>query len=266
MQVLGACRADERLKPMLKLNISSGVAEDRLLVHLSQHFDASEVGMLARCLCVPLVSIRVGKVVKQGRLFCPIAARGHLNLTFLPSSDLRISFVGDDGCMERLAVLSPDDENAVATIEEIPADTSGRSFEIKLPGNSVFYFWLSEKSKLHGNQLLNKMKDLLKRKPSLAQLTGIRESRLNSFATYLRTSFINSTDTNPTSPANSSLTGPVSIDQCTTQTFSNPTLSSLKPSSRRLTIGQPSKTSPSQGTLSPRTNTFKEATPKMPLR
>ena len=36
MQVMGACRADERLKPLLKLNASSGVAEDRLLAHLSQ--------------------------------------------------------------------------------------------------------------------------------------------------------------------------------------------------------------------------------------
>lgn len=36
MQVMGACRADERLKPLLKLNVSSGVAEDRLLSHLSQ--------------------------------------------------------------------------------------------------------------------------------------------------------------------------------------------------------------------------------------
>ncbi|ERN12899.1 hypothetical protein AMTR_s00050p00185180 [Amborella trichopoda] len=82
-----------------------------------------------------------------GRYLISVCHRkAHLNLTFLPSSDLRFSFVGDDGCMERLAVLSPDDDNAVATIEEIPADTSGRSFEIKLPGSSVFYFWLSEKS------------------------------------------------------------------------------------------------------------------------
>lgn len=36
VQVMGACRADERLKPLLKLNVSSGVAEDRLLSHLSQ--------------------------------------------------------------------------------------------------------------------------------------------------------------------------------------------------------------------------------------
>uniref|UniRef100_A0A2N9FET6 Uncharacterized protein n=1 Tax=Fagus sylvatica TaxID=28930 RepID=A0A2N9FET6_FAGSY len=42
MQVMGACRVDERLKPLLKMNASNGVAEDRLLVHLSQ-----EIGMVA---------------------------------------------------------------------------------------------------------------------------------------------------------------------------------------------------------------------------
>lgn len=36
MQVLGACRGDERLKPLLKMDVSNGVAEDRLLAHLSQ--------------------------------------------------------------------------------------------------------------------------------------------------------------------------------------------------------------------------------------
>lgn len=36
MQVMGACRADERLKPLLKMNVSSGIAEDRFLAHLSQ--------------------------------------------------------------------------------------------------------------------------------------------------------------------------------------------------------------------------------------
>lgn len=36
LQVMGACRADERLKPLLKLNNSAGAAEDRLLAHLSQ--------------------------------------------------------------------------------------------------------------------------------------------------------------------------------------------------------------------------------------
>lgn len=36
MQVMGACRGDERLKPLLKLNVFNGMAEDRLLAHLSQ--------------------------------------------------------------------------------------------------------------------------------------------------------------------------------------------------------------------------------------
>lgn len=36
LQVMGACRADERLKPLLKLNVSGGGAEDHLLAHLSQ--------------------------------------------------------------------------------------------------------------------------------------------------------------------------------------------------------------------------------------
>ncbi|KAL0317106.1 UNVERIFIED_CONTAM: hypothetical protein Sangu_2124900 [Sesamum angustifolium] len=75
MQVLGACRADERLKPLLKLNVSTGVAEDRLLAHLSQHFEPSEVGLLARCLCAPLVSIRVGKINKKGTHLFPTSKR-----------------------------------------------------------------------------------------------------------------------------------------------------------------------------------------------
>lgn len=75
LQVMGACRADERLKPLLKLNVSAGAAEDRLLAHLSQNFEPSEVGMLSRCLCIPLVSMRVWKIKKQGTLLCPTATR-----------------------------------------------------------------------------------------------------------------------------------------------------------------------------------------------
>ncbi|KAK8515101.1 hypothetical protein V6N13_122061 [Hibiscus sabdariffa] len=75
MQVIGACRTDERLKPFLKVNVSNGVAEDRLVAHLSQHFEPSEVGILARCFCIPLVSIRVGKINKQGIHFQPTAVR-----------------------------------------------------------------------------------------------------------------------------------------------------------------------------------------------
>ncbi|KAJ4969833.1 hypothetical protein NE237_002932 [Protea cynaroides] len=73
VQVMGGCRADERLKPLLKLNVLSGLTDDRLLAHISQYFEAPEVGMLARCLCIPLVTIRVGKVVKQGTILCPTA-------------------------------------------------------------------------------------------------------------------------------------------------------------------------------------------------
>lgn len=36
MQVMGACRADERLKPLLKMNVASGAAEDGLFSQLSQ--------------------------------------------------------------------------------------------------------------------------------------------------------------------------------------------------------------------------------------
>ncbi|KAL0003863.1 hypothetical protein SO802_011424 [Lithocarpus litseifolius] len=36
LQVMGACHSDERLKPLLKMDASNGVTEDRLLAHLSQ--------------------------------------------------------------------------------------------------------------------------------------------------------------------------------------------------------------------------------------
>lgn len=36
MQVMGACRADERLKPLLKMNTACGVSEDPLLAQLTQ--------------------------------------------------------------------------------------------------------------------------------------------------------------------------------------------------------------------------------------
>ncbi|BAS99671.1 Os07g0100500 [Oryza sativa Japonica Group] len=74
-QLLGACRADERLRPLLTLNLSCGAAEDRFISHLSQHFEASEVGLLYRCLCVPLVALRVGKVDRHGPLLCPTPIR-----------------------------------------------------------------------------------------------------------------------------------------------------------------------------------------------
>ncbi|XP_072996630.1 uncharacterized protein [Typha latifolia] len=184
LQVLGACRADERLQPLLKLNVSNGAAEDRLITQLSQHFEVAEIGMLTRCLCIPLVSMRVGKVNKKGNLLCPTSIRGCLNLTLLPSSNMRISFISDDGHTERLALVSNGLEYSEVIIEEIPADSSGRSFQLKLSGSQVFYYWCSEKSKHYGMELLVEMKDLLKRRPTISHLTGISESRLNSFAAH----------------------------------------------------------------------------------
>lgn len=74
-QVMGGCRSDERLKPLLKQNATGGVAEDQFVTQLVQYFEASEVVVLARCLCVPLVSVRVGKITKQGNMLCPTNLR-----------------------------------------------------------------------------------------------------------------------------------------------------------------------------------------------
>ncbi|EPS66117.1 hypothetical protein M569_08660, partial [Genlisea aurea] len=184
MQAIGACRADERLKPLLKLNLSAAAAdEDGLLAHLSQHFEPPEVCMLARCLCIPLVSVRVGKIEKRGTVLCPTSIRGNLCLMLLPNSDMRISFIGDDGSVERLVTQGSEESDEVE-IQVMSADPSGRSFLMRFSG-SVFYYWCSEKSKLLGEELLSKMKDLLKKKPSLADLTRISKSRIDCFETQI---------------------------------------------------------------------------------
>ncbi|KAK6135817.1 hypothetical protein DH2020_030425 [Rehmannia glutinosa] len=207
MLVMGACRADERLKPLLKLNVSTDMAEDRLLTYLSQSIVSlpynlllmkdtlsHRVGHLAKCLCVPLVSIRVGKINKQGTFLSPTSKvrmnvetpredvnyvsdaslfldsdplnnaktfdrlnrmalsilrcgegrRGNLCL-ILHQLQMRVSFIGDDGSMERLATLSSGIILAIE-IEEISRTT-------------------------------RKMKDMVMRKPSLAELSGISEAR-----------------------------------------------------------------------------------------
>ncbi|XP_056174686.1 uncharacterized protein LOC130140127 isoform X2 [Syzygium oleosum] len=88
-QVVGACRADERLKPLLKSSGSSSAAKDRLLAHLSRHFEPAEVGILARCFCMPLVSIRVGKIDKQRTLLCPTSTSSLLVGIFLDTYGYR---------------------------------------------------------------------------------------------------------------------------------------------------------------------------------
>ncbi|KAF5738472.1 hypothetical protein HS088_TW13G01371 [Tripterygium wilfordii] len=263
-QVIGACRADERLKPMLKMNVSSGLAEDRLLEHLIQHFEPSEVGMLARCFCIPLVSIRVGKINKQGNLLCPTPTRGDLNLTLSPTSDLRLSFIGDDGQMERLFSLSNKSQSSAVVVEEIAADSSGRSFQIRISDSRVFYFWCSEKSKLLGIELLAKMKDLLKKRPSVAVLTGISESRLDCFATHLHAYLMGSAVCNGkgNSPCSASPSLDSSLNLCdATQSAQTVPLSTKSPRYRHIS-SQSAKLNIYQGSLSPRSGSFKEGLPK----
>ncbi|CAL0307608.1 unnamed protein product [Lupinus luteus] len=254
MQVMGACRADERLKPFLKMNAACGVAEDPLLTQLSQHFEPSEVGMLARCFCVPLVSIRVGKINKEGTRLCPTANRGNLSLVLLPSSDIRLSFIGDDGKVERLFTLTSKSQCAAVVIDEIPTDSSGRSFLVGTPDSRTFYFWCSEKSTLLGFELLAKMKDLLKQKPSIAELSGISNSRLDCFATQLGAFLVGSS-------LGSSLENSVCAS---TFAFENSQSSSSKFPRSRHNGGQVTKgdTALYQSILSPRSNSFKEVPPR----
>ncbi|KAI7733562.1 hypothetical protein M8C21_002360 [Ambrosia artemisiifolia] len=243
VHVMGACRADERLMPLLKVSSSSG-AEDRLLSHLSQHFEPSEVGLLARCLCIPLASVRVGKIKKQGSLFTPTNARGNLVLSLLPTSDLCMSFLSDDGYTETLSVLRNVSDCSSVMIEGIPTDSSGRSFAVRIPNKDPFYFWCSEKSHLLGNELLEKMKDLLERKPSLAELTGISDSRLERFVHHLRANFLSSNTTSEhgqTSQSQNLLTKPSRPRTSNFQVVLSPRPSSFK--LRRRTDGARIETS-----------------------
>ncbi|KAK7320621.1 hypothetical protein VNO77_30264 [Canavalia gladiata] len=263
MQVMGACRADERLKPLLKMNTACGVAEDPLLTQLTQHFEPSEVGMLARCFCVPLVSIRVGKINKEGTRFCPTSNRGTLTLVLLPSSDLRLSFIGDDGKTQRLFTLTSKSQCSAVMVDEIPTDSSGRSFLVRTPDSKTFYYWCSEKSKLLGAELLGKMKDLLKRKPSIAELSGISKSRLDCFATQLRAFLVGSTGGTSHDSSVCASTSANSTSCCTVVSENLHPSSSKFPRSRNVG-GQTAKgdTTLYQSILSPRSSSFKE----VPLR
>ncbi|KAL2317155.1 hypothetical protein Fmac_031031 [Flemingia macrophylla] len=317
MQVMGACRADERLKPLLKMNTACGVAEDPLLAQLTQHFEPSEVGMLARCFCVPLVSIRVGKINKEGTRLCPTSNRilhsillggkgvmclgkdfnggllvveeksfsrmsssilvssgpeafevlayldlGNLTLVLLPSSDLRLSFIGDDAKTERLFTFTSKSQCSAVVVDEIPTDSSGRSFLVRTPDSRTFYFWCSEKSKLLGIELLEKMKDLLKRKPSIVELSGISKSRLDCFATQLRAFLVGSAG-GSSHDSSVCATSTNSIACCNVPSdISHPSPSKF-PRSRNVG-GQAAKgdTTLYQSILSPRSSSFKEVPPR----
>ncbi|KAI5055896.1 hypothetical protein GOP47_0029417 [Adiantum capillus-veneris] len=170
---------------MLRWNSSYSGADGQLLAHLSQHFKVEELGMLARCLCAPLVSIRVGKVQLQGRLLCPTTSRGYLSLSMLPCSEMRLSFIGDDDEIERIAAVKSMVEDTHVTLEILDEDSSCRSFVLKT-SNGKRFFWQSERSMAIGSRLVTELKDYLLQRPTLSQLTGVNESRLNSFVCQLR--------------------------------------------------------------------------------
>ncbi|KAJ7562505.1 hypothetical protein O6H91_03G071900 [Diphasiastrum complanatum] len=184
-QAVGACRADERLRPLLRWNVSCFGADGRLLARLGLHFKAKELSSLARCLCTPLVSLRVGKIVRHGLILQPTSTRGFLRLSMLPCSELQLCFKGDNGSVETLGTATPGNEAFPLVLEEIGADPSRRSFTLKRNSRELAYFWHSEKSKVAGDELVSKMKNLLACRPTLAQLTGIQESRLDFLASYL---------------------------------------------------------------------------------
>jgi hypothetical protein len=83
--------------------------------------------------------------------------RGKLSLGLLPSSSMHITFSGDDGHSEQLALLSDAFEDSEVRVEEISADNSGRSFLIRISESKVFYYWCAEKSKECGMELLAKV-------------------------------------------------------------------------------------------------------------
>ncbi|KAL5991555.1 hypothetical protein ACLOJK_012464 [Asimina triloba] len=185
---------------------------------------------------------------------------GHLNLTLLPSSDLQLSFTGDDGCSERLAILAVSSESSAVEIEKIAADASGRSFLVKLQGGHVSYFWCSEKSKLVGVELLSKMKDLLSRKPSLAELTGISETRLSCFAVHLRSYLLGPASAKQSDPTVSSPASSVTSSGLSEVDPNTQSSNSLKSSCGRLISSHVARSHLSlhQSSLSPRSNNFKE--------
>ncbi|KAG7574282.1 hypothetical protein ISN44_As09g024800 [Arabidopsis suecica] len=174
----------------------------------------------------------------------------------LPTSDLRLSFIGDNGHSEQLFTYTSKSQCSAVSIEEITADNSGRSFVIRIADGNAFYYWCSEKSKLLGTELRRKMKDLIKKKPSISELTGIEESRLGSVASHLRLYLMGSVVPNikgvpVSSPDSSSSSG-------SSETADSSSSSASSKSLRARHGGtQPTKT---QGSLSPRASSFKENT------
>ncbi|XP_078429443.1 uncharacterized protein LOC144701508 isoform X1 [Wolffia australiana] len=65
--------------------------EDRPVSPLIQHLEATEIGMLSSCLCVPLVSIHARKADKHGKLFC---STGNRNQVIFQAMSINTSHFG----------------------------------------------------------------------------------------------------------------------------------------------------------------------------
>lgn len=108
------------------------------------------------------------------------------------------------------------------------------------------------------------MKDLLERRPSIAELTGIDESRLECFATYLRAYLVGSAMCN-THTSVSCCPTISTVSKLGNMSKNGPSSFASASKSQQLRSGssQASKAnSLYQASLSPRTSSFKESTPR----
>uniref|UniRef100_A0ACD5UQA4 Uncharacterized protein n=1 Tax=Avena sativa TaxID=4498 RepID=A0ACD5UQA4_AVESA len=186
--------------------------------------------------------------------------RGKLSLGLLPSSSMCVTFSGDDGHSEQLALLSDGFEDSEVRIEEISADNSGRSFLIRISESKIFYYWCAEKSKECGMELLAKMKNLLQGRPTLSDLTGISNSRLDAFVTNLHAYLLAPSIGDAKSLGSSS--GFLSMSISHGQLLQPSSVVSRSSRSRTFTANATKASSIYQASLSPRSSTFKDGGPR----
>lgn len=172
-----------------------------------------------------------------------------------PRSDIRILFCGDDGYHERLGAVDHNSEASEISVEEISADATGRSFLLRLSGDKNLYFWSSEKSRERFSELIDKMKNLFKQRPSLSQLTAIPDSRLDSFASSLMANFISTSKSVDVKTGSSSDTSTSSSNHFSAGS-SNQSFLKSRPRASPSQVGKPHPLF--QGSLSPRSNAFKD--------
>ncbi|KQK21270.1 hypothetical protein BRADI_1g59850v3 [Brachypodium distachyon] len=187
--------------------------------------------------------------------------RGKLSLGLLPSSSMRLTFSGDDGHSEQLALLNNGFEVSEVRIEEISADNSGRSFLIRISESKIFYYWCAEKSKECGMELLAKMKNLLQGRPTLSDLTGISDSRLDAFVTNLHAYLLaqSAGDVKSLGSSNDFLSASSSHGQH----LQAPSVVSKSSRFRASAANATKASSIYQASLSPRSSTFKDGVPRV---